>query len=49
MVIIQLSAFFDRKAERLRDPHVAIAFDKESYNTIYEESSANYPGVKEQR
>ena len=47
MVIIQLSAFFDQKAEQLKDPHVSIAMDKESYHTSYEEFLENYPGIKE--
>ncbi|WP_303981493.1 ABC transporter permease [Niallia circulans] len=46
MVIIQLSAFFDQKAEQLKDPHVTIAMDKESYHTSYQEFLEKYPGIK---
>ena len=46
MVITQINAFFDSKAEQLNDPHVMIVMDQASYDpSTYEEFLANYPGV----
>lgn len=47
MVITQLSAFFDQKAEQLKDPHLIIAMDQGSYHSTYAEFLADYSGVKE--
>ena len=45
MVITQINAFFDHKAEQLNDPHVTIIMDQASYDPTYEEFITNYPGV----
>ena len=45
MVITQINPFFDHKAEQLNDPHVMFVMDQASYNPIYGEYIANYPGV----
>lgn len=45
MVITQINAFFDSKAEQLKDPHAVIMMDHESYRSNYGEFIANYPGV----
>ena len=33
MVITQINAFFDQKTEQLKDPHVTIVMDQESYQS----------------
>ncbi len=45
MVITQVNAFFDNKAEQLKDPHAIIMMDNKSYHSRYGEFIANYPGV----
>ncbi|WP_332646038.1 ABC transporter permease [Lysinibacillus sp. 54212] len=45
MVITQINAFFDEKAQQLKDPHAIIMMDKGSYDSDYKEFITNYPGV----
>lgn len=47
MVITQINAFFDSKAEQLKDPHAIIMMDHASYHSKYGEFITNYPGVTE--
>ena len=47
MVMTQINAFFDSKAEQLKDPHVIISMDHGSYNPDFREFIANYSGVTE--
>ncbi|ATP42390.1 ABC transporter permease [Solibacillus sp. R5-41] len=47
MVITQISAFFDSKAEQLKDPHAIFMMDNESYNSNYGEFIKTYSGVTE--
>lgn len=46
MVVTQLNAFFDQKAEQLKDPHVTIVMDQTSYHSTHEDFLENYSGIK---
>lgn len=46
MVVTQLNAFFDQKAEQLKDPHVTIVMDQTSYHSTHEDFLKNYSGIK---
>ena len=45
MGIAQINPFFDHKADELNDPHVVFVTEQASYDPIYGEYIANYPGV----